>query len=94
MNSISKSYKPNKKTKSRTITSNKENHNKNINLVNNKKNSNSKLQYPSLKIENKLLLKQNYINRIINNIVVWDVMNPRKIILVIKKKIGLHNPLL
>jgi hypothetical protein len=37
MNSISKSYKPNKKTKSRTITSNKENHNKNINLVNNKK---------------------------------------------------------
>ena len=68
MNSISKSYKPNKKTKSRTITSNKENHNKNINLVNNKKNSNSKLQYPSLKIENKLLLKQNYINRIINNI--------------------------
>ena len=59
--------KRNKKTtKSRTITSNKEKRNKNINLISNRKNYNSKIEYPSLKVGNKSSPKQNYINRILN----------------------------
>ena len=65
----SKSYKENKKkTKSHTITYNKEKSNKNINYTSKSANVKKKMQYPSLKVENKLLLKQNNINRIINNI--------------------------
>ena len=66
-NSIDKIDKMNKKikSKSRTLTSNKEKRNKNIDLNINKKNNK---QYPSLKVENKLLIKQNYINRLLNNI--------------------------
>ena len=66
-NSVDKIDKMNKKikSKSRTLTSNKEKRNKNIDLNINKKNNK---QYPSLKVENKLLIKQNYINRLLNNI--------------------------
>ena len=67
--SISKSYKENKKkAKSHTITYNKEKSNKNINTTSKSTNVKKKMQYPSLKVENNLLLKQNNINRIINNI--------------------------
>ena len=66
---ISKSYKENKKkAKSHTITYNKEKSNKNINTTTKSTNVKKKMQYPSLKVENNLLLKQNNINRIINNI--------------------------
>ena len=68
--SVSNAYKINKKinSNSRTINSNKGKSNKNINLT--KKNSNNikYLQHPSLKVENKLLINQNYIGRLINNI--------------------------
>ena len=67
--SISKSYKEiKKKEKSHTITYNKEKSNKNINTTSKSTNVKKKFQYPSLKIENKLILKKNNINRIINNI--------------------------
>ena len=68
--SISKTHKDNKKnnSKSRTINSNKGKSNKNINLTNKNSNNIKLLQHPSLKVENKLLIKQNYISRLINNI--------------------------
>ena len=68
-NIISKSYKENKKkAKSRTITTHKEKSNKNTSVTSKSTNAKKNLQYPSLKVENNLLLKQNNINRIINNI--------------------------
>ena len=74
MNNNSKSNRNSKKktSKSKTITLNQEKRNKNINLHNNKNNYNSKLEYPSLKAENKSLPKQNYINRILNIINLMD----------------------
>ena len=68
--SVSNTYKRNKKnnSKSRTINSNKGKSNKNISLTNKNSNNIKYLQHPSLKVENKLLIKQNYISRLINNI--------------------------
>ena len=67
--SISKNKNDDKKRKSTSLTINSHTENRNQNIyLNNKKTKNNNKQYPSLKIENKLLLKQNYINRIINNI--------------------------
>ena len=62
-NIISKSYKENKKkAKSRTIITHKEKSNKNTSVTSKSTNAKKNLQYPSLKVENNLLLKQNNIN--------------------------------
>ena len=79
MKSHSKSYKENKKkSKSRTININKEKRKKdNINTNTEKGKTNDKniVQFPSLKVENKIKLQQNFINRLINNI---DLINRNK----------------